>query len=221
MKLKILKWSFFFFCIAAFIFLLLPFLETTPPPTPAQLKAQPQIITANPLAAIAKRLAGIWGRQPERKPHLSSAQEAVNTNKQLSPTDSLIMARADAEPPAFSDPADLQSSSIPLPTPQEADYGNATFQTDNGQWVLVRQTAPQSGQPGMHEVNVHDGSKLVRSVRKAGPILAGCPPRRQNRNPLFQMGTLSSPRQKIFGVGYANSGGSQPRASCPRRRHDA
>ena len=208
MKLKILKWSFFFFCIAAFIFLLLPFLETTPPPTPAQLKAQPQIITANPLAAIAKRLAGIWGRQPERKPHLSSAQEAVNTNKQLSPNDSLIMARADAEPPAFSDPADLQSSSIPLPTPQEADYGNATFHTDNGQWVLVRQTAPQSGQPGMHEVNVHENpyDRYVKQERS----LRAVPQEGKTEIPDSKWARLVRPVKKFLGLDTPTPVGASP-----------
>lgn len=169
MKLKIAKAAFLLFCLAAFIFLLLPFLQTTPPPTPAQLKAQPQVTTDNPLTAIAKRLAHLFRPRGEHKTRFTSAPTGANAA--LPPSaQSSFLARGQMQPttsPSSAQPS--ESSLIPLPAPQEAAYGDAAVQTDDGQWVLVRQTAPQAGQPGMHEVNVHDNpyDRYVKQERAA------------------------------------------------------
>lgn len=169
MKLKIAKAAFLLFCLAAFIFLLLPFLQTTPPPTPAQLKAQPQVTTDNPLTAIAKRLAHLFRPRGEHKTHFTSAPTGANAALPPSARSSFL-ARGQMQPmisPSSAQPSG--STLIPLPAPQEAAYGDAAVQTDDGQWVLVRQTAPQAGQPGMHEVNVHDNpyDRYVKQERAA------------------------------------------------------
>ena len=155
MKLKIAKIVFVTVCIAAFVFLLLPFLETTPPKDPSQLKAQPQVTTSNPLTAIANRLKALFGGK-ER----SARRMAANPSSNPLPAEELLLAGA----ARASVPGNLKGTAIPsqpqqISVPETEDtqrFGDASLQTDNGEWVLIRQTAPQSGQPGMHEVNVHE-----------------------------------------------------------------
>ncbi len=170
MKLKIAKAAFLIFCITAFIFLLLPFLQTTPPPTPAQLKAQPQISTDNPLTAIAKRLAHLFRPRGEQKTRFVSAPVGAGSPLPQSSAQPYFLARNQMQPADRSSSAQFPAATlIPLPAPQETAYGDAAVQTDNGQWVLVRQTAPEAGQPGMHEVNVHDNpyDRYVKQERAA------------------------------------------------------
>ncbi len=156
MKIKIAKLIFLVVCIGAFLFLLLPFLETTPPPEPSQLKAQPQIITDNPLTAIAKRLRNLFGGREQPGKHRLSATTAQPAPR---PTGEILAA---AYAPKTVPQGQLvaprgETGPVQLPpTDNSFDFGEASFQTDNGEWVLIRQIAPQSGQPGMHEVNVHD-----------------------------------------------------------------
>lgn len=155
MKIKIAKITFLVVCMGVFLFLLLPFLETTPPPTPAQLKTQPQITTDNPLTAIAKRLRVLFGGKERTARRLSAVKPQVL--QVLHPADEFLAA-APAQQPAtgVSSPKE-QTQPITVPPQEEPfDFGEAALQTDQGEWVLIRQTAPQSGQPGMHEINVHD-----------------------------------------------------------------
>ncbi len=163
MKKTIAKLVFILCCIGGIIFLLLPFLETTPPATTDLKSTQPQISSSNPLAAIAKRLGALFGRRnPEREARLLAA----------TPQD-----RPDYIPPAFGQdaadaprratqespiaqeagqPTQPDETNVPVPPVPNQEYGDASIQTDNGEWVLVRQTAPQSAEPGMHEINVHE-----------------------------------------------------------------
>ena len=156
MKLKIAKIVFLVICVAAFIFLLLPFLETTPQPTPAQLKTQPQVTTSNPLTALAKRLANLWHR-PERTTHTLAARPFASPAQDRSANAPLIIVRNAPQDDFTQDnPRQQEGTGLSLPPSPDTDYGEAAFLTDDGQWVLVRQEAPQGGKPGMHEVNVHD-----------------------------------------------------------------
>ena len=208
MKLKILKGAFLLFCIAAFIFLLLPFLETTPPPTPAQLKAQPQVVTSNPLVAIAKRLAGLWGRQPERGRRSLNAQQTIAADTHPLPNQEFALARANIQPEYAVENLTTPNTSIPLPVPQDTDYGNASFQIDNGQWVLVRQIAPQSGQPGMHEVNVHE-NPYDRYVKRERALRA-VPQRTKTEIPDSKWARLVRPVKKLFGLDAPTPMGASP-----------
>ncbi len=120
MKLKIVKITFLVVCIAAFIFLLLPFLETTPPPTPAQLKAQPQVAAENPLTAIAKRLALLFRPHGERQAHLSSGYATPQTGPSAPHANATLLAQNSggfAQAASSLPPTSTHTDLIPLPAP--------------------------------------------------------------------------------------------------------
>ncbi len=197
MKIKIAKIVFLVVCIGAFLFLLLPFLETTRPAEPSQLKAQPQVATDNPLTAIAKRLRTLFGGKERTARRLSGSNPAALPH----PADEFLAAapaRTPYAPDTTSSP-DGQTSLIAIPPAQEPfDFGDAAFQTDAGEWVLIRQTAPQSGQPGMHEVNVHDNpyDRYVKQER-AQRALANSP---KPEIPDSKWARLVRPIKQFFGL---------------------
>ncbi len=169
MKLKIAKTVFFVGCVAAFIFLLLPFLETTPPPEPAQLKAQPQVATDNPLTALAQRFASLFGRRSERRTRAGNvpAQSARTTQEAAELYTPMLAASGRQAAGAVAQSAQPVAGVVELPAAKKLDFGDASIQTDNGEWVLVRQTAPAGSRPGMHEVNAHDNpyDRFIRQER--------------------------------------------------------
>ena len=161
MKKTILKVAFVAACIAAIVFLLLPFLETTPPATTDLKSVQPQVDTSeNPLATIAKRLSSLFGRKTREGNKINAPlanTSSANSPLQLASARHAAMPaqRTEATAQPASQAAATQTIAVP-PADVQEEYGNATIQTDDGEWVLIRQTAPQNSTPGMHEVNVHD-----------------------------------------------------------------
>lgn len=154
MKKTVLKVGFIGVCVLAIIFLLLPFLETTAPVVSQLHKALPQVSSENPLTQLVKRLAPLFGHK-ERDARTLSAQQGPNAtpfeDHSLYAAHTLQPNAAEASQPAAT------SQTVTLPETQAPfDYADASFQTDNGEWVLIRQTAPQNSAPGMHEINVHD-----------------------------------------------------------------
>ncbi|MBO5911311.1 MAG: hypothetical protein J6Q05_03865, partial [Elusimicrobiaceae bacterium] len=198
MKIKIAKIVFLAVCIGTFVFLLLPFLETTQPPEPAQLKAQPQVTTDNPLTAIANRLRTLFGGKERTKRYLPSASVSVSSkpnNELLAST--LSAPQTDREIP--SSLAEEQTRPIHVPPTEESfDFGDAALQTDQGEWVLIRQTAPQSSQPGMHEVNVHDNpyDRYVKQERAQRALLA----QPKQEIPDSKWARLIRPVKQFFGL---------------------
>ncbi len=169
MKKTLLKIGFIIFCFGVIIFLLLPFLETTAPTT-ADLKAgQAQVATDNPLNVIAKRLASLFGRK-ERARKISpgthnTTLSSPEMQEYISYAPSSSLTHAATNPAA---PGQLSTETIDLPSDVPSfDYANASFQTDNGEWVLVQQKAPKHSAPGMHEINVHDNpyDRYIRQER--------------------------------------------------------
>lgn len=162
MKKTILKFLFIIACIGGIIFLLLPFLETTPPATTQLKSTQPQIVTENPLNSIAERLSSLFGRRtkehnirllaatPQDRPAYmppafgSEGQPHTRASQQL-------QSSQNPEKPLVT-----EGEEIPVSPILGQEYGEASFQTDDGEWVLVRQIMPKNAQPGMHEVNVHE-----------------------------------------------------------------
>ena len=134
------------------LFLLLPFIAPGTEAPQGTKKANPQIFTSNPLTALVNRIAAVFqGKQKrlERKAALAQAQaDAANAklnelyaSAQNAPAESRYSAAApgktdDGETPRFNQP-------------------NAT-QDEDGNWVLVRQTAPEGAGRGMHEINSDD-----------------------------------------------------------------
>lgn len=162
MKKAIANLVFLVACIAGIIFLLLPFLETTPPPTTELKSVEPQISSpSNPLATIAQRLASMFGR-PAREKSIArfSPRDSYDytqpewVSAPNVPQTRAAQARVKSGTLTQQPTADGQSISVP-PVPA-SEYGDASLLSDNGEWVLIRQTAPQNGAPGMHEINVHE-----------------------------------------------------------------
>lgn len=169
MKKIIFKTGFILLCVGVVVFLLLPFLETTTPAPSTSNMDQAQVVTENPLNAISKRIASLFGLNKERKQKTLPGQTNVAANSADGTTgnaNNISSASADwrasANTPHASAttreaPNAAQSQTIEVPPHNSAaDYENASFQTDDGEWVLVQQTAPEHSAPGMHEVNVHE-----------------------------------------------------------------
>ncbi|MBQ3667276.1 MAG: hypothetical protein II913_04380 [Elusimicrobiaceae bacterium] len=169
MKKTIFKTGFILLCVGVVVFLLLPFLETTTPAPSTSNMDQAQVVTENPLNAISKRIASLFGLNKERKQKTLPGQTNVAANSADGTTgnaNNISSASADwrasANTPRTSAttreaPNAAQSQTIEVPPHNSAaDYENASFQTDDGEWVLVQQTAPEHSAPGMHEVNVHE-----------------------------------------------------------------
>ena len=196
MKIKIVKIGFLMICIGAFLFLLLPFLETTPPPEPSAFKNQPQVTTDNPLTAIAKRLRTLLDGK-ERARHSLTGFSQPHFPR---PADEFLAAVAATEKTSGS--AHTSSPAQPpidIPPSQEPfDFGEAALQTDQGEWVLIRQTTPQSGQPGMHEVNVHDNpyDRYVKQERTKRAL----PQHPKPEIPNSKWARLVRPIKQFFGL---------------------
>ena len=169
MRKTLLKIGFIVFCVGAAIFLLLPFLETSGPVTSSLNTGEATIATENPLNVIAKRLASLFGRKEK---------EQKNLNAQSNATNALLMAGLSTTPNGAvgrssttngkNMPAAAHSHVIQVPRQDaSADYDGASFQTDEGEWVLIQQIAPQNSAPGMHEINVHENpyDRYVRQER--------------------------------------------------------
>ena len=167
MKKTLIKIGFVVLCIGIIIFLLLPFLETTAPKTSDLKTGQAQVVTENPLNVISKRLASLFRKEKNKK----TLPGQANTHADPSTAQNYVPNYIASNPQAAANSAAAgESSSKALdmsPKDYPFDYENAAFQTDDGEWVLVQQTAPQHSAPGMHEVNVHDNpyDRYVRQER--------------------------------------------------------
>ncbi len=151
MKKKIIKITLFLFCLVAVIFFLLPFLETATSHHSALKAAEPQVSSDNPLTAIAKRLAALFGRGEHRSQPLSASSPEQPAGELLAGEYALRFAGGKA---GGSETVAQTADSNPETLSDR--FGDAVIQTDTGEWVLVRQTAPQGAGPGMHEINVHE-----------------------------------------------------------------
>lgn len=153
MKKNILKIGFVVVVLAVILFLLLPFLQTTSPASSSLNAATPQIVSSNPLTAIMRRLSSLFGKK-EKKALQPSTASYDEQNSFSSNSAQYAWNQPEGEFPQERNPFN-QTVSVPQEE-QPYDYADAAFQTDAGEWVLIRQTAPQNSAPGMHEVNVHD-----------------------------------------------------------------
>ena len=199
MKKTLFKLGFIVLCVGLIIFLLLPFLETTPPASSTLNAGKPQIVSSNPLNAIAKRLASLFSRPKERARRSLRQRDNSPTNTISSTRYAALPTQAGQTPRSTEFPADAPTQNIQVPaTQQPFDYPDASFQTDNGEWVLIRQTAPQSSSPGMHEVNVHDNpyDRYIRQerTRHFGPQAA------KEEIPTSKWARLTRPVMHFLGI---------------------
>ena len=177
------------------LFLLLPFMAPDTEAPQGTKKANPQIFTSNPLTALVNRIAAVFqGKQKrlERKAALAQAQaDAANAklnelyaSAQNAPAESRYSAAApgteNGETPRFNQP-------------------NAT-QDEDGNWVLVRQTAPEGAGRGMHEINSDDDAyeRYVRQERAARYTPALAPESDEEQSAFAR---VFAPIKNFFGFG--------------------
>lgn len=199
MKKLLLKTGFIVLCMGVIIFLLLPFLETTSPTFSSLKTSQAQVVSDNPLTAIAKRLSSLFGRKEKVRQNLASGKEVDTRASELYAS----LANTPNYPPEQTrkiHPSNSTGSpeTVKVPTEQVRDYEDASFQADTGEWVLVRQTAPQSSAPGMHEINVHDNpyNRYVRQERARHFT----PQTTQQEIPPSKWARLTAPFKALFGL---------------------
>lgn len=181
---------------AVVIFLLLPFLETQAPQTKDAQKASPQIFTSNPLTELVSRIASFFrGDKASASARNRHALTARQTEQQFGVAQyGPVYASAHGE------------KVLPQPTDDDAedskrfDYGDALLQNEEGEWVLVRQTAPSGGAQGMHEVNVTDNAydRYVRQERAAR--FTPAPANRRQEVPDSKWAKMFRPIKKLFGA---------------------
>jgi len=131
--------------ILGIIFVLLPFLETTPPPSAvpaAQARPRPQIFTSNPLTTLVKRIVNAlqteWDKKREKR-RLAVAR--MQEKRKLAPTNyrAALLKTLPSQEDAPGEPIEL---------PQGEDDGN---------WLIAPQISPEDmGVKGMHEVNTDE-----------------------------------------------------------------
>lgn len=183
MKKTAFKIILFVVCLALVVFLLLPFLQT-PAAQPTGLQtaqtANPQIFTSNPLTALVNRIARFF----------------TNRNKKQSAPQTLTNRQADEQ---FGTPVDEQelyadaraatqnyisTEAAPQAGVQaRGSFGDASLQTEEGDWVLIRQTAPEDAVRGMHEINTKDNPYDIYV--------------RQERAARFDPAAQSAPKQEL------------------------
>lgn len=150
-------------CFAILFFLLLPFLEDPAQVAAAQnKKATPQIFTSNPLSDLVRKVYDMFAKHAPKQYRLQDQRGAYNNQ--------FLASAANAEDPLYAAaPIEEGASAASEGTPSERrgsvyfpeaydDYGNAGFVNEEGEWVLVRQTAPATGPRGMHDVNSTDSA---------------------------------------------------------------
>ena len=153
-------------CCAILFFLLLPFLDGSAQSAAQNRtakKAHPQIFTTNPLHEMAQKILTAFGRKPKHHNAFSRAsvpaETAANQAAALASPITRSPAPSTGESVSFSDP----SANF---TP---DGSQASFFSDEGEWVLINQTEPVSSNRGMHDINSSDSAydKLIRLERQA------------------------------------------------------
>ena len=142
---KLMGFLFVLVFILGIIFVLLPFLETTPPPSAvpaAQARPRPQIFTSNPLTTLVKRIVNAlqteWDKKREKR-RLAVAR--MQEKRKLAPTNYRAALLKTL-------PSQEEAPGEPIELPQGEDDGN---------WLIAPQISPEDmGVKGMHEVNTDE-----------------------------------------------------------------
>ncbi len=146
-------------CFAILFFLLLPFLDNPDAVSGEKnKKAIPQIFTSNPLSDLVRKVYAMFTRNQKRAPAPLEAGELLAYGGQQPGLDPAAR---------YSAAANEKENSFTFSASNEENdeaYDEASMINEDGEWILVRQTAPEAFQRGMHEVNSSDSAydKYVR-----------------------------------------------------------
>ena len=187
------------------LFLLLPFITPGADSPQSAKKATPQIFTSNPLTALVNRIAAVFQskqKRLERKAALAQA-EANAATAQLN---KLYASAKNA--PAGARYSAAAPEKAGQPAAQRFDAAVAAQDAD-GNWVLVRQTAPEGAERGMHEINSNDDAyeRYVRQERAARytPAPGNAPEEEKS-----SFAKVINPIKKFFGFGKTGAAQAKP-----------
>lgn len=147
-------------CFAILFFLLLPFLDNPDAASGEKnKKAVPQIFTSNPLNDLVRKVYALFSRNQKRAPSQPASGHLLAYGGPQP-------GRAPADARYSASPGEKERSFTFSASKEENDetYDQASLMNEDGEWILVRQTAPETFQRGMHEVNSSDSAydKYVR-----------------------------------------------------------
>lgn len=148
--------------VAICFFLLLPFLEPDSADgkqAQAAKKASPQIFTSNPLSELVRKVYAMFSRDQRRKERARlAAAQAQQAAQPLAQQDSV-----------HAEQATENKENTAQAAASYDRYGNAEFVNEDGEWILVRQTAPEAAQRGMHDISSKENAydKYVHLDRAA------------------------------------------------------
>lgn len=198
-------------CCAVVFFLLLPFLDNPRATASADgKKPSPQIFTSNPLTDLVNKIyALVTGGKKRAGSRAAAAGTEPGEATPLSPAQWTADARRSAQ---NARPSASSTSSYPA----TYDYADAGMINEDGEWVLVRQTAPDAAQRGMHDIKSSDTpyDRLVRQERAAkftgAPSAAG---KSKRDIPVSKWARLWNPVKNFF----TGEEDSVPETDAPQR----
>lgn len=201
MKKAIGKTFLVIFCVAIIVFLLLPFLETTAPQQPgtAMTKATPQIFTSNPLTELVNRIARFFRSSSRQQPRQEAPQTltAQQAQEQFgAPQGEEVLADARGAVQNY-----ISTEETPSSGRTGGGFGGASFQDEEGDWVLIRQKTPDLSAPGMHEITTKDNAydSFIRQERAARftPVARA---RQTKQVPDSKLARFFNPIKRFFGL---------------------
>ncbi len=186
-------------CTALVLFLLLPFLETQAPSSKnkeAAPQAEPQIFTSNPLTELVSRIARFFSGKKAAGPADSDSRRELTAEQAAEqfgePQENTLYASAQAP-----------SSEGANYTGDGAAYADAYLQNEDGEWVLIRQTAPEGSTRGMHEINAQDNAydRYITQERQARFTPVMRTPKTKEEVPDSKLARVFNPIKRLFGFG--------------------
>ncbi len=147
---------------AILLFLLLPFLDNSASESINGKKATPQIFTSNPLSDLVKKVYALFKRDSQKDAPLP--QREVN--------DEMLAALTSEEQQKYAflrEGEEGKNFDYSTEVDTDYEYAETGFIDKDGEWILVRQTVPESADPGMHEVSLRDNAyeRHIRQERAA------------------------------------------------------
>ncbi|MBQ7908011.1 MAG: hypothetical protein IJ311_00700 [Elusimicrobiaceae bacterium] len=149
--------------LAILFFLLLPFLDhPAASGSSGAKKATPQIFTSNPLSELVQKVFALFKKDKPQAPTYPAEM-----------TDEMLASLTPEEQQKYalqrSEEKDASNFEYSSEVDASYNYGEAGMVNEDGEWILVRQTAPESANPGMHEVNTRDNAyeQYIRQERAA------------------------------------------------------
>ena len=189
-------------CMAIVAFLALPFLETTAPQSAASAnkKPTPQIFTANPLTELVNRIARFFNKRRAAEAPQKTLTEQETQEKFGTPQNEGVYADARAAGNYISTEESPSAGHAQMP----AGFGNASFRDEDGEWVLIRQKAPDAGTLGMHEINSKDNAydSYIRQER-AARFTPTAAIKKEKAVPDSKWARLLNPIKRFFGFDSA------------------